>query len=106
MNRFSPTRFAHLRLGRRLLAGGTLVLILVSAAHADERRREAFIRPPGPGQERPTRHIPAFEMDTLRRQEFPEGREPSRRWTSEERRQLRRDVHEAGRDLYVDAPRP
>jgi hypothetical protein len=37
--------------------------------------------------------------DPPRRPEAEEARNP-RRWSSEERRQLRNDVHEAGRDLY------
>lgn len=105
MDSFSRTRSALFRLGLRLLAGCVLVPLFSANAQADDRRRDAFIRPPGLALERPMRQVPAFEMDTLRRQEFHESREPARRWTSEERRQLRRDVHEAGRDLYVDIPR-
>lgn len=54
-------------------------------------------------QERPAGEVPPFMADGLRR-DVDEGRNP-RRLSPEERRQLRRDVQDAGRDVYGKPPR-
>lgn len=38
--------------------------------------------------------------DTQERRSSAEESRPSRRWSTEERRQLRHDIHEAARDVY------
>ncbi|MDD3354891.1 hypothetical protein [Zoogloea sp.] len=57
-----------------------------------------------PIQERDGRAVPAGPGESADRQEREEGRN-ARRWSPEERRQLRQDVHEAGRDVYGLQPR-
>lgn len=46
----------------------------------------------------------SFMTDAPRRQDVDEARNP-RRLSPEERRQLRRDVQDAGRDVYGNPPR-
>ena len=53
-------------------------------------------------QERPAGEVPSFMADGARR-DSDEGRNP-RRLSPEERRQLRRDVQDAGRDVYSKPP--
>ena len=52
--------------------------------------------------ERAAGEVPSFMADGLRR-DADEGRNP-RRLSPEERRQLRRDVQDAGRDVYSKPP--
>lgn len=71
-------------------------------------RRGPFLLPPATPYERPAermaREMPAFVPEPVRRQEPDEFRS-LRRWSPEERRQLRQDVHDAGRDIYGGRPR-
>lgn len=48
--------------------------------------------------------LPRFSPETQRTSEMEEQR-ASRRLSQEERRQLRRDIHDAGRDIYGERPR-
>ena len=79
-----------------LFAGG-------SALADPGERLTPFLRQYAAPQDRPMRQMPAFAAEPMRRSEMDE-RNP-RRWSPEERRQLRRDVHEAGRDVYGNPPR-
>ncbi len=79
--------------------------LAASAAHAEGGERLGpFLRQYAAPQDRQAREMPAFAAEPLRRQEADDSRNP-RRWSLEERRQLRRDVHEAGRDVYGSHPR-
>jgi len=53
--------------------------------------------------DRQMREPPAFMAEPARRPDMDDSRNP-RRWSPEERRQLRRDVHDAGRDVYGNPP--
>jgi hypothetical protein len=72
-----------------------LVSLPASAQHAHSGGRQA-----GPGRPTPPQQVPARDM---RQQQRDANREA--RLTPEQRRQLRQDVVEHGRDIY-GAPRP
>lgn len=81
-----------------------LVLALIAAAGAQAEpnvRLTPFLRQQAMPQER---LAPAMALEPMRRPEPDEARN-QRRWSPEERRQLRRDVHDAGRDVYGMPPR-
>lgn len=86
---------------------GVVVLLSSLAAGgavADQGERLApFLRQHVAPQDRQVRQMPVFAAEPVHRNEMDE-RSP-RRWSPEERRQLRRDVHEAGRDVYGYPPR-
>lgn len=97
-------------LSRKDLQPGTparaslLVLALIAAAGAQAEpnvRLTPFLRQQAMPQER---LAPAMALEPMRRPESDEARN-QRRWSPEERRQLRRDVHDAGRDVYGMPPR-
>ena len=75
-------------------AGGALLLALASlpaaAQHAQGGGRQA-----GPGRPTPPQQVPARDM---RQQQHDANRDA--RMTPEQRRQLRRDVADHGRDIY------
>ena len=73
-------------------------------AHAQHPQRHAF--PPGVGAERP--QAPPAQAQVHEAQDGQErGAQPTGRMSPEERRQLRRDIHQAGRELYrPHQPRP
>lgn len=80
-----------------------LSLMAAAGAQADPSMRlTPFLRQQAMPQER---LAPAMAMEPLRRQEAPDEARNPRRWSPEERRQLRRDVHDAGRDVYGQPPR-
>ncbi len=86
---------------RAILAGVASVLWLLAAGASaqgpDRPRGGRDARGGGPQRMMPSEQRPARQGD---------GAEPGgRRLSPEERRQLRRDVHEAGRDLYPDQTR-
>ncbi len=88
------------RMARILIAaGGALLLALVpfasSAQHAQGGGRQA-----GPGRPTPPQQFPARDM---RQQQRDANRDA--RMTPEQRRQLRRDVVDHGRDIY-GRPKP
>lgn len=81
-----------------------MVLALTAAAVAQAEpnvRLTPFLRQQAMPQER---LAPAMALEPMRRAEQDEARN-QRRWSPEERRQLRRDVHDAGRDVYGMPPR-
>ena len=86
---------------RAILAGVASVLWLfaagVSAQGSDRPRGGRDARGGGPQRMMPPEQRPVPQGDAAE----PGGR----RLSPEERRQLRRDVHEAGRDLYHDRAR-
>ncbi len=84
-----------------LLAGP---LLATDALAQSNERLGPFLRQYAAPQDRQVREMPAFAAEPMRRQEADDSRSP-RRWSPEERRQLRRDVHEAGRDVYGGHPR-
>lgn len=88
--------FGLLSLAAPLMATDTL-------AQGNERLGP-FLRQYAAPQDRQVREMPTFAVEPMRRQEAEDSRNP-RRWSPEERRQLRRDVHEAGRDVYGNQPR-
>lgn len=92
--------------GPSLTLGLLLVGLLASAGVAAQgnERLGPFLRQYAAPQDRQGREMPAFSAEPIRRQDVDENRNP-RRWSPEERRQLRRDVHDAGRDLYGDRHR-
>lgn len=93
--------------GRPMARRGALLLLSLFAGPvpADPGERlTPFLRQYSPPQERPVRQIPAFAPAEIPRRGDMDERAP-RRWSPEERRQLRRDVHEAGRDVYGMPPR-
>ena len=71
-------------------------LIAVLPAHAESRHRPFIQRDADVGRQRP----PPREL-----QQRDDPRPPPGRMSPEERRQLRRDINEAGRDLYRHPPR-
>lgn len=78
-----------------------------SAAWADGGERGgAWLRAYATASERPEREAAASFLpeQSLRRPDAEDSRN-LRRWSSEERQQLRRDVHDAGRDVYGAMPR-
>ncbi|RTL33851.1 MAG: hypothetical protein EKK49_09480 [Rhodocyclaceae bacterium] len=92
--------------GSRLRLGLLLVGLLATGAAAAQgnERLGPFLRQYAAPQDRQGREMPAFSAEPVRRQDVDENRNP-RRWSPEERRQLRRDVHDAGRDVYGDRHR-
>lgn len=99
-----PNKFGRsLSLTLGLLLAGPLVAGAASAQ--GNERLGPFLRQYAVPQDRQAREMPAFAAEPVRRQEADESRSSPRRWSPEERRQLRRDVHEAGRDVYGDRHR-
>jgi len=98
-----PRRFRH-TLG--WAGGATLVaaMLISGTVAAQGNRGGGWLRSYPPPHERPLREAPALAPEAPRRVDAEDGRNP-RRWSSEERLQLRRDVHEAGRDVYGNPPR-
>jgi hypothetical protein len=90
-------RLISLLLGGCLLPGGS--------ALAEEDHRALFVRPQAASAERRVREMPGYAPDFLRNQAQDESRATPRHWSPEERQQLRRDIHEAGRDVYGSHPR-
>lgn len=89
------------------LAAALLLVVPLIASNAlaqGNERLGPFLRQYAAPQDRQVREMPAFAAEPMRRQEADDSRNP-RRWSPEERRQLRRDVHEAGRDVYGQHPR-
>ena len=87
---------------RTILAGVASVLWLLAAGASaqvpDRPRGGRDANGGGPQRMMPPGQRPTSPSDAA---------EPgARRLSPEERRQLRRDVHEAGRDLYPDRARP
>jgi len=83
----------------------TLLWGMAGGVYAEEGRSTVFVHPQAAPQERRVRELPNFAPDFLRNQVQDEGRVPPRRWSPEERQQWRRDVHDAGRDVYGGSPR-
>jgi hypothetical protein len=79
-------------------AGGLLALASLPAAaqHAQGGGRQA-----GPGRPTPPQQTPARDMRSQQRDANREAR-----MTPEQRRQLRRDVADHGRDIYGSRPNP
>jgi hypothetical protein len=78
-----------------------MLLLLATDASAQAQNRPLRERNADGGG--PQRVVPAQRPDgAAERNEAAPG---GGRLSPEERRQLRRDVHEAGRDLYADRPR-
>lgn len=72
-------------------------------AHAQHPQRHAF--PLGAGVDRP--QVPPAQVQADRQDGQERGVQPVGRMSPEERRQLRRDIHQAGRELYrPHQPRP
>ena len=88
-----------------LLSLCALLWGIAGSVCAEEGRPAVFGHPQAASQERRARELPNFAPDFLRNQAQDEGRAPPRRWSPEERQQLRRDVHDAGRDVYGGSPR-
>ena len=88
----SETRFPDkpMTAGPSLLAGVcALTLCAAGIVRAEEDRRAAFLPTQSVTQERHAREMPNFTPEFLRRQDLDEGRGPPRRWSLEERQQLR-----------------
>lgn len=79
-------------------------LVATNALAQGDERLAPFLRQYAVPQDRQVRDMQPFAAEPMRRQEVEENRNP-RRWSPEERRQLRRDVHDAGRDVYGVHPR-
>lgn len=87
------------------LAGVTSLLwLLVAGASAQGSQRP----PPGrnPGGDGPQRMMPVEQRGEPAAQRDAAPPVGGNRMSPEERRQLRRDVHEAGRDLYSERMPP
>lgn len=78
-------------------------LVTTDAVAQGNERLGPFLRQYAAPQDRQVRDMQPFAAE-IRRQEPDDSRNP-RRWSPEERRQLRRDIHDAGRDVYGVRPR-
>ena len=72
-----------------------MVLIVLSAPSALAQQGGKRMGPGGPGKQMPPQQVPASDTGPQQRDVHLEGR-----MTPEQRRQLRRDVHDHGRDIY------
>jgi hypothetical protein len=91
-----PGRFA------KDLIAALCALLLAAAFPALAQQGGKRVGPGGPGKQRPPQQVPASDAGPQHREVHFEGR-----MTPEQRRQLRRDVHDHGRDIYHrDRPRP
>ncbi len=79
----------------------TAALMAAVPALAQSRHRPFFQREADGGMQRP----PLRQDQGLREMQRDEPRPQPGRMSPEERRQLRRDINEAGRDLYRHPPR-
>lgn len=96
-----PMMRARLALG--LLVVGQLWGASCVQAEPSERRHP-FVLPSGLPRELPVPQPQGFvSSDTARRE--ADDAHARRTWSVEERRQLRRDIHDAGRDIYGYQPR-
>lgn len=96
-----PMMRARLALG--LLVIGQLWGAAGARAEPGERRHP-FVLPGGLPRDLPTLQPQGFvSSDTVRRES--EDVHTRRTWSVEERSQLRRDIHNAGRDIYGYQPR-
>jgi len=81
-----------------------LSLLPAAGVCADQGERLVpYLRQYSAQQERQIRQLPVLAVEPGHRSDADERN--GRRWSPEERRQLRRDVHEAGRDVYGYPPR-
>ena len=89
------------RIVRFLIALGAVVLILLVALPAEAQHDQGGrgIGRGAPGRPTPPQQVPA--RDTTNRDANRDAR-----MTPEQRRQLRRDVHDHGRDIYRDRSGP
>jgi hypothetical protein len=87
------------KIARAWVAGGVLLFVFASlpavAQHAQGGGRQA-----GPGRPTPPHQAPARDMRWQQRDANREAR-----MTPDQRRQLRRDVADHGRDIYQDKGR-
>ena len=83
------------RIVRFLIAAGAVALILLASlpAEAQQGQGNRGLGRGAPGRPTPPQQVPA--RDTTNRDANPDAR-----MTPEQRRQLRRDVHDHGRDIY------
>lgn len=96
-----PMMRARLALG--LLVVGQLWGASCVQAESSERR-QPFVLPGGLPRDLPTLQPQGFvSSDTARRE--ADDAHARRTWSVEERSQLRRDIHNAGRDIYGYQPR-
>ena len=75
------------------------MLILLASLPATAQQGGKRMGPGGPGRDMPPQQVPVRDADLQQRDAHREGR-----MTPEQRRQLRRDVHDHGRDIYRDRP--
>lgn len=94
------------RVGRMLAVVLTALVASPPASAQSNERGGGWLRSFAGPHERPVREAPAFAAEPMRRPgpDIDDSRNP-RRWSPEERRQLRNDVHEAGRNVYGEPPR-
>ena len=83
----------------RVFTAGVLLVTLVSLPAAAQHAQGG--RQAGPGRPTPPQQVPARDMRWQQRDANRDAR-----MTPEQRRQLRRDVVDHGRDIYRDRPRP
>ena len=84
----------RIRLWKTLIAGLGMVILLASS-HVFAQQGGKRMLPAGPGKQTPPQQMPASDTGPQHRDAHLEGR-----MTPEQRRQLRRDVHSHGRDIY------
>jgi Spy/CpxP family protein refolding chaperone len=88
---------------KSLIVFGSIVVVLLAsfpamAQHAQGSRGAA---PGAPGHPKPPQQVPARDVTGQNR-----GTNRDARMTPEQRQQLRRDVHDHGRDIYRDRSGP
>lgn len=89
------------RIARAFIALGGALLIALASFPATAQHAQGGGRQAGPGRPTPPQQIPARDMRWQQRDANRDAR-----MTPEQRRQLRRDVADHGRDIYRDRPRP
>jgi hypothetical protein len=77
------------------------MLILLTSPPATAQQGGKRLGPGGPGRQMAPQQVPARDTELQHR-----GAPHDKRMTPEQRRQLRRDVHNHGRDIYRDRPAP
>jgi hypothetical protein len=77
------------------------MLILLTSPPATAQQGGKRSGPGGPGRQMAPQQVPARDTELQHR-----GAPHDKRMTPEQRRQLRRDVHNHGRDIYRDRPAP
>ena len=87
------------RFVKSLIAG--MLMLLVSLPAAAQQGGKHSGAGGGSGRQMPPQQVPAHDAGSQQRDTHREGR-----MTPEQRRQLRRDVHDHGRDIYRDRPAP